>query len=320
MDRPNFDDDFLAAAARLCYIDGIPQQQAAEMLNISQAKVSRILNLARQRGIVQIQVREYEPRNTGFEERLKRGLGLRDAIVIRTPGGSASENLFRQVGYFGGKELAGFLPPDTRLGLAGGRTIMYAIDGLLSSGGARRITAVQLLGNVCPTPDASDASELGRKLTAGTGIFMALNAPIFVRDKAFRESLLRHEQLKLVMDACSTLDLALVGVGTPGNSLFTFQKVITPSQVKELCEKGAVGEICGHFFDREGRELDTEFRDRVVSIELESLRRIPRVIAVVCGKDRAEAIYGAVKGGWINALLIDETGAERLLQLEGEFA
>lgn len=316
----DFDDDFLAAAARLCYIDGIPQQQVAEMLNISQAKVSRILNLARQRGIVRIQVKEYEPRNAGIEEKLKRGFGLRDAIVIRTPGGSAAENLPRQVGYFGGKELGGFLPPETRLGLAGGRTIMHAIDGLLSSGGARRITAVQLMGNVCPTPDVSDASELGRKLTAGSGVFMALNAPIFVRDKAFRESLLRHEQLKLVMDAYATLDLALVGVGTPGNSLFTFQKVITPRQAEELCEKGAVGEICGHFFDREGRELDTEFGDRVVSIGLECLRRIPRVIAVVCGKDRAEAIYGAVKGGLINALLIDETGAERLLQLEGEFA
>ena len=320
MERTNFDDDFLAAVARLCYLDGIQQRQVAEMFHISQAKVSRILNLARQRGIVRIQVKEYEPRNSGFEERLKRGLGLRDVIVIKTPGGAPAENLPWRVGWFGGKELGGFLPPETRVGLAGGRTIMHAIDGLLSSYGARRVTAVQLMGNVCPTPDVSDASELGRKLTAGTGIFMALNAPIFVRDKAFRESLLRHEQLKLVMDACSTLDLALVGVGTPGNSLFTFQKVITPEQGKELCEKGAVGEICGHFFDREGRELDTEFRDRVVSIELECLRRIPRVIAVVCGKDRAEAIYGAVKGGWINALLIDETGAERLLQLEGEFA
>ena len=313
----DFDDDFLAAAARLCYIDGIPQQRAAEMLNISQAKVSRILNLARQRGIVEIRVREYEPRNVRFEEKLKSGLGLADAIVIRTFGDSAG-NLPQRVGYFGGRELAKFLRPELRLGLAGGRTMMHLIDGLLSSGEVRRLTAVQIMGNACPTPTDCDASELGRKLTAGTGTFMALNAPIFVRDRGLRDSLLGHEQIKAVMDAYAALDLALVGVGIPENSIFTLQKIVTPQQAKELLKMGAVGEICGHFFDRNGRELDTEFRDRVVSIGLDCLRRIPRVIAVACGKERAEAIYGAVKGGLINALLIDETGAERLLQLKGE--
>lgn len=316
----DYGDDFLAAAARLCYIDGIPQQRAAEMLGISQAKVSRILNLARQRGIVEIRVREYEPRNTGFEGRLKSGLGLADAIVIKTPGGSPEGDPRRRVGYFGGRELGKSLRPGLRLGLAGGRTMMHLIDGLLSSGEARRLTAVQIMGNVCPTPAANDASELGRKLTAGTGTFLALNAPIFVKDRALRDSLLGHEQIKPVMDAYAALDLALVGVGIPEDSLFTFQKIVSPQQAAELLRMGAVGEICGHFFDRNGRELDTEFRDRVVSIGLDCLRRIPRVIAAVCGRERAEAIYGAVKGGLINALLIDENGAERLLQLEGEFA
>jgi DNA-binding transcriptional regulator LsrR (DeoR family) len=313
MKTQNFSDDFLTAAARLCYIDKIPQQEVARMLNVSQAKVSRLLNLARQRGIVQISVKEYEPRNAILENNLKKAFGLKDVIVMKVLG-ETYENSVQRVGYFGGKQLMEYLKPGMRVGVAGGRTIMYAVDGFLSMEMPGDLTVVQLMGNVGSTPAKSDASELGRRLTAESGTFMALNAPIFIKDEVFKQSLLMHDQIKSVMDTYYGLDIAFVGVGTPENSIFASLKAISPQQIDELKNEGIVGEVCGHFFDRNGSELDTKFRGQVVSIDIECLRKIPKVFAVVCGKDRAEAIAGAIRGRFINSLLIDESGAENLLQ------
>ena len=63
-----------------------------------------------------------------------------------------------------------------------------------------------------------------------------------------------------------------------------------------------------------GKECDTSFRDRVVSIELDTLRRAEEVVAVIAASDRTEAIRGALNGGLIKSLVIDQKGAAALLK------
>jgi DNA-binding transcriptional regulator LsrR (DeoR family) len=317
MKTPNYSDDFLTAAARLCYIDGIPQQQVAKMLNVSQAKVSRLLSLARQRGIVKISVNEYEPRCEELEQQLKQRFELKEAIVIKQLSNCPNNNV-REVGYFGGKLLSQAIPSGCSLGLAGGRTIMHAVEGLLHAG-IPVVEAVQLMGNVMPNPVPSDASEIGRKLSSGNGRFMTLNAPVFVKDKKLQRSLLKHEQIRSVFNRFAELDMALVGVGTPENSIFAAQEAISPEEISELRSQSVVGEICGRFFDKNGKECASKFKNRVISIGFERLRRIPKVFAVISGNDRTEAVLGAIKGKLINALLIDEHGANSLFNTYQEY-
>lgn len=84
--------------------------------------------------------------------------------------------------------------------------------------------------------------------------------------------------------------------------------------MEQLARCGAVGEICGRFYDRKGNECDSPWRDRVLSIDLDQIRRIPQVIAIVGGGDRSEAIAAAIKGGLLKTLVIDSQGAAALLQ------
>ena len=66
-----------------------------------------------------------------------------------------------------------------------------------------------------------------------------------------------------------------------------------------------------------GEECNTEYRDRVISMSLEQLRKTPKVIAVTSGKNRARAILGAIKGKLIDSLVTDnETAAEILIEFE----
>ena len=83
--------------------------------------------------------------------------------------------------------------------------------------------------------------------------------------------------------------------------------------IRELERAGAVGEVCGRFFDEKGNECATAWRDRVISVQVDQLRKIPQVIGVVSGSDRSAAILAAIRGRIIKALVIDEVGASALL-------
>ena len=63
----DYSDDRLRLAARLYYVDGLGQNEVAKFAKVSQAKVSRLLALARERGIVRISVADYEPRRRDLE-------------------------------------------------------------------------------------------------------------------------------------------------------------------------------------------------------------------------------------------------------------
>jgi deoxyribonucleoside regulator len=160
-----------------------------------------------------------------------------------------------------------------------------------------------------------DALELGRTLARrSSGFFLTLNTPAFVPDKRTRDSLLAHEQIRGLWQRLKQTEVALVGIGTLDNSAFVVRGVLSAADLQDLKNRGAVGEICGRFFDKAGRECDSPWRDRVLSIDLELVRKIPQVVGVVAGADRVTAITAAIRGGLVKSLVMDVAGARALLQ------
>ncbi|MCS7337340.1 MAG: transcriptional regulator [Verrucomicrobiae bacterium] len=311
--RDGYPEDQLHLAAHLYYLDGIGQEGVAQFLGVSQAKVSRMLALARERGIVRISVAAYEPRDHALEQELCKRFGLTAAAVIKTPKGASVEEARRLVGHFGAPFVLELIPPESTVALAGGRTMRELIESIPNDK-TRRLTVVQAMGSVDYTVGPADAFELGRQLASRTGgHFFALNTPAYVPDKRARDLLLAHEQIRGLWKEMKQAKAALVGIGTLDNSVFVERGVYNATDRQDLRNAGAVGEICGRFYDASGHECDTPWRNRVMSIELELVRRIPQVIAVVTGADRAAALAAAIRGRLVKAVLIDDTGASALL-------
>jgi deoxyribonucleoside regulator len=106
----------------------------------------------------------------------------------------------------------------------------------------------------------------------------------------------------------------MVGIGNLQSSVFRERDVLKPSDIEKLERYGAVGEIMGRFYDANGRECDTPYRRRIIGFDLESLRGVKRVVAVVAGADRTAAIAGAIRGKIVKSLVIDDAAAKSLLQ------
>lgn len=311
---PNdYSDDRLRLVARLYYLDGLGQVEVAKFAKVSQAKVSRLLALAKERGIVRITVADYEPRRRELEERLRSTLGLKSAAVIKTTGAGEGADLRRAVGHFGASAVDELIAARDTVAVAGGRTIHELVQ-QLPLARAKSLTVVQAMGSVDSNLSVFDAQEVGRVIAQRLGgVFLSLNAPAFIPEKRTRDALLALPQVRTVHEHLDRAQVALVGVGTLGNSVFVERGTLDAAMVRELERAGAVGEICGRFIDAKGEECATAWRDRVISVRIEQLREVPQVVGVVSGSDRSAAILAAVRGGILKSLVIDETGAAALL-------
>jgi DNA-binding transcriptional regulator LsrR (DeoR family) len=310
----SYSNDQLHLAARLYYVEGMGQNEVAKFVKVSQAKVSRLLALARERGIVRITVADYEPRDRGLEARLRVQLGFSIAIVIKAPDGLSADDLRKSIGLFASGALESLIQPKGVIAIAGGRTIHALVQSIPESRNKLPVV-VQSMGSVDSTVSTVDAQETGRMLSRRLGgNFVAMNTPAYVHDKKIRDALLALEQVRVVNANLNQADLAIIGVGTLDNSVFIERGVFKEQDIADLKSAGAVGEVCGRFFDASGKECATSWRDRVMSVELGQLAKIPQVIGVVSGADRSASILAAVAGGFLKGLVIDGSGARALLE------
>ena len=310
-----FADDVLRMAATLYYVDGLGQTEVANLVRVSQTKVSRLLALALERGIVRITVDQYNPRNEKLESQLRAKFAIGSAAVIKTAKNTTREAARQTVGHFGAPYVASLFPQTGVVALGGGRSVADVIHRFRRSD-SRRLTVVQAMGSIDSNISPVDALELGRTLVhLWGGEFLTLSTPAFVPDKKTRDVFLASDQIKSVWQRLRKAEAALVGVGPLEQSVYSERGVLNANDVAQLRGYGAVGEICGRFFDAKGNECTSPWRNRAISVELDYLRKIPQVIGVAAGPDRAAAVAGAMRGGLLKSLLIDESGAQALLAM-----
>jgi len=305
----------LPLVARLYYLDNLGQQEVADMVGVSRTSVSRLLARARERGVVRIEVSPYEPRNRNLESALVQRFDLRHAVVVKTLPGVSVAQIRRTVGYFAGPVVAEWLRPQSVVGLAGGRTLRELVQYLTPEAGLPAgITAVQLMGNVGASVSPVDAAELTHLMAQRSrGVFYPLSAPAFAPDPATRAAYMSHAHVQLVWQLFDAMELAMVGVGTLDDSVFIERGALEEGGLRRLRALGAVGEICGRFYDRDGRECQADHHERVLSITLDQLRRVPAVVGVTNGPGRAEAVRAALTGQLLKSLVTDEAGAQAIM-------
>ena len=308
-----YPDEILRMAATLYYVDGLGQTEVAKLVRVSQTKISRLLAVALERGIVRITVEEYHARNDRLEHQLCSRFGLKSAAVIRTAKNAGGEAARQTVGHFGAPFVASIFPAAGVVAVGGGRSVAEVVQ-RFRRGAPRRLTVVQAMGSIDSNLSHVDALELGRAMVKlWGGEFLTLSTPAFVADKKTRDFFLASDQIKFVWQRLKQADAAVVGVGSLESSVYTERGVLTAADLARLRSSGAVGEICGRFFDAKGRECASRWRDRVISVELDYLKKIPNVIGVAAGAERAAAVTGALRGGFLKSLLIDESGAQAVL-------
>jgi DNA-binding transcriptional regulator LsrR (DeoR family) len=175
---------------------------------------------------------------------------------------------------------------------------------------------VQILGGVGDPGAEVHATQVTTRLADLIGADVTLlPAPGVVGSRESRDVLVKDRFVSDALAMFSSVTVALVGIGAtePSRGLASSGNVFSGKELRRLTDQGAVGDVCLRFFDGAGKQVVTELNDRVISIELDQLRAVPRVIGVAGGRRKTQAICGALTGGLLNVLITDLKCAERLL-------
>ena len=109
-------------------------------------------------------------------------------------------------------------------------------------------------------------------------------------------------------------DLAILGIGTVGKAGGLWRAGFLDERDEiRLKKAGAIGAICGRFYDVNGQVCSSALDDRIIGLTLEELRRIRHKIGVATGRDKLSAILGALRARLVDVLITDEKTAEELL-------
>ncbi|NCV36724.1 MAG: sugar-binding transcriptional regulator, partial [Actinobacteria bacterium] len=103
------------------------QDQIARALLTSRSNVSRILSVAKKRGIVEIKINEATKRETDIEELLISRFGLHAAMVAKVP---RSTSDYKAVGQLAIQSFLSHLKPRVKVAVSWGRSIQAMVDAL----------------------------------------------------------------------------------------------------------------------------------------------------------------------------------------------
>lgn len=295
----------LLAAAELYYHDHLSQQQIADRLGISRSTVSRMLQLAREQGIVHIEIRRPLP-SSDLAGQLESALGLRRVVVVPTPPHGERQVLvapaLAEVGRLG-------LRPGDALAVSWGATVWEIAQ-------ARRFPALR---GVCLVPaiaglDEIDirfqTNEIARRIAGTSGADVRfLHSPALPSDE-LRRSLLADPEVGRRLALWDDLAAALVGIGPPPDATENGPGHVVAGRA-DLHD--AVGDVVSRYFDVQGRPTPFEHEERLLGMSRSQLRNTQTVIGVAAGPAKGSAIVGAARAGLIDVLVTDAATAAAAL-------
>ena len=135
------------------------------------------------------------------------------------------------------------------------------------------------------------------------------------RRRSLADMLREEPYVRDVLAMALTARVALVGIGAVSrNATLVRYGYCTASEIDLFARQGAVGDILGYFYDRDGHILSLELHDHVVAISPDQLSWISTIVAAAAGPDKIDAILGVLRGRFVNILITDETTASELLR------
>lgn len=303
----------------LYYVEEVTQAEIAQRMNLSTAKVNRLLRQARELGYVNYVIRTPFQPLFDLESRLKAVFGLQEAIVIPAVGNTSSSLMSAL-----GTVAADFLLEQMRDGDVVAITPGTSVQAVVESLDAMRpyqVEVVPMLGAIQGKIESDMnylATTMGERLGARS---YQLHAPAFVDTLEHGDVVRSMEPVKNILDIARQANIALLGVGTvnPGVSRFVQFTALSAADLKQIAEGcGGVGEISAHVYDIEGSACAKKYAERVIGLTLAEIKDIPYRIGVAASAAKALPIYGALRGGYLHVLITDEEAALGVLRLFDE--
>jgi DNA-binding transcriptional regulator LsrR (DeoR family) len=307
----------ISKVLNLYYVEERTQADIAKRLHLSTSKVNRLLKQARQRGFVKVSLQTPFQSLFEIEVRLQEAFNLNEAVVIPRFV-EDSDAVLETIGRAAGEYLLQKLQDGDTICISGGKSVRALVQTIEPSRAydVRVVPATGARQGITYTDVNYLAAQLAEELG---GQAYKLHAPVFVDTPEERQAVVSLRQVAEVLDIARHARIALVGVGSvipEYSSYFDLMSSMPISKEKwhNILTGDGYGEIFAHVYDAEGRPCLPQFNDRVIGLTLNDLRNIPLSIGIAATQHKVRPIQGALRGGYLKALITEEMTARGVLE------
>ncbi|MEP0914949.1 sugar-binding transcriptional regulator [Leptolyngbya sp. GB1-A1] len=301
--------DLAAHAAWLYYIAGNTQDEIAIKLQISRQAAQRMVALAVSERLIKFRL-DYPLSNCiALAEALRDRWGLAVCEVVPT-----TTDPRNGISICAATHLENYLMTRTPLILAfsSGRMLRSVVE-QISPMNQPQHKVISIVGNLSHYGHAG-RHEVVMHLSDRVGSqAYPVPTPVIATSVEERQLLQTQRSFLTIKALAEQAKATFVGIGQIGwDCPLHRDGFINDAEVTELVEAGAVGEIAGWAYDREGMLIEGATNSRVASVPLEQPAQ-KLVIGVAGDSERIEAIRAALQGKLINGLITDKESAQKLL-------
>ncbi|KGQ70100.1 transcriptional regulator [Chelonobacter oris] len=308
--------DPILHASWLYYQEGLNQADVAEKMNVSRLTINKYLLQARERGVIKIELNLDEYMNDYSAITIKTKFNLSNVFIV--PGIHSaimpSTEFRKYMANAGAAYLAEMIEDNDFLGVAWGRTI-HMLGNYITPKRLHNVNVIQMLGSILPQPDFTtieSSTKIAQKLSAEC---VSLHVPAIVSTSRLAQELMNEPIIQHNFSLLQQCNKALTVVGnTQNTNPLISSGVLSTQEMKIVRDLGAVGVLCGRFYDIDGQAVPYKDVDnRLLGITLDQLREIKTKIFLSAGEHNFDALIGALHGNFITDLIIDEDTAKFLL-------
>jgi len=307
----------MVAICELYYYKKKTQEEIGEILNISRPKVSRLLTQAREKGIIEIRVKNPIAHNEDLKKELKDAFNLKEAVI--TPMAvDNQEVIVPRIASAAAEFISENLPSNSVLGLGRGRTVFEVFN---SFPGKKSLnpTLIPLSGGLGQGDAGFPVNELlARAASVLDGKSHFLYAPALLQKSEIRESILTEPHSRRVIQLWDQMDWVVVGIGT----IPPLREFEDPDFYRGLnafvreTGKNPIADICLWYVLENGELPQTSRQNCLIAATPGQLEQAKMRLAVAGGLTKARSIYAVLQTGLINALITEEKTAEELIRLK----
>lgn len=311
------------------YNQPVGRRTLASLVEISEREARNELEFLRSRGLIEVSragtkltavgrafLRELdsyikEIKNlTELENRLKNYLGLEEIMIV--PGSLGYDSVKKEIGRFTARFIKNLLEDEDILAVTGGSTLARVAEAMQPRRGENQITVVPGRGGLGEDVEIQAntiAAKIAKKLG---GKYCLLHIPDNIKEENI-DRITLEPSIQKTLQLLKKANVLLHGVGSARK--MAERRNMSPKQIQELEDRGAVGESFGYYFNREGEIV---YSTTSVGISLEDLPGVEKVIAVAAGREKARAIIAAVSSRYQDLLITDEKTARQIIELSSK--
>ncbi|MBW4524420.1 MAG: sugar-binding transcriptional regulator [Phormidium tanganyikae FI6-MK23] len=302
--------DLAAHAAWLYYIGENTQEEIATKLKVSRQMAQRLIALAVSEKLIKFRLDHPLSECIAIAEALRDRFELSLCEVVPACG----RDTFNGIAVCAATHLETYLVAKTPtvLAFSTGRTLRSMVEQIPPMNQPQH-KIVSILGNLSHYGRAG-RHEVVMHLSDRVGSqAYPVPTPVVATNIEERELLQTQRSFITVKALVNQAKATFVGVGQiDWNAPLHQDGFIDDHEVTELIELGAVGEIAGWAYDRQGILIEGGTNDRVAGVPLEqSTQRL--VIGVAGSLQKVETILAALRGKLVTGLITDDTAAQAIL-------